>query len=95
MAGTASFASALTTQFAGTPLPHFAVQGFGYVLPWAEAVIGLLILFGAFTRLALIAGALVMVALTFGACLRQDWNVAGVQLICSTVYLILYRLRAP
>lgn len=89
MAGTASFASALTTQFAGTPLPHFAVQGFGYVLPWAEAVIGLLILFGAFTRLALIAGALVMVALTFGACLRQDWNVAGVQLICSTVYFIL------
>ncbi len=89
MAGAASFVSTLTNQFAGTPLPHFAVQGFGYVLPWAEAVIGLLMLFGAFTRLSLIAGALVMVALAFGTCLRQDWNVAGLQLIYSTVYFIL------
>ncbi len=89
MAGTAGFAASLTSQFAGTPLPHFAVQGFGYVLPLAEAVIGLAVLLGLFTRVALIAGALVMVALTFGTCLRQDWNVAGLQLIYSTVYFIL------
>jgi len=89
MAGTGAFTSTLTNQFAGTPLPHFAVQGFGYVLPWVEAVIGLLILFGAFTRLALIAGALVMIALTSGICLRQDWNVAGLQLIYSTVYFLM------
>ncbi len=92
MAGTAGFAASLTSQFAGTPVPRFAVQGFGYVLPWAEAVIGLLVLFGAFTRLALIAGALVMIALTFGTCLRQDWNVAGLQLIYSTVYFLLIGL---
>jgi thiosulfate dehydrogenase [quinone] large subunit len=89
---TAGFAASLTSQFAGTPLPHFAVQGFGYLLPWAEAVIGLLVFFGGLTRLALIAGALVMVALTFGTCLRQDWNVAGLQLIYSAVYFILIGL---
>ncbi len=89
VAGLGAFAATLTKEFAATPLPYFAVAGFGYALPWAEAVIGLLLLFGAWTRGALIAGALVMAALTFGTCLRQDWNVAGVQLIYSAVYFIL------
>jgi len=89
VAGTSSFAAGMSRQFAGTVLPHFAVQGFGYVLPWAEAVIGLALLFGAWTRVALIAGALVMAMLTFGTCLLQDWNVAGLQLIYATVYFIL------
>lgn len=89
VAGTSLFVASMNKQFASTPLPHFAVQGFGYVLPWAEAIIGLLLLFGALTRMALIAGALVMAMLTFGTCLLQDWNVAGLQLIYSTVYFLL------
>ena len=91
-AGLSSFVATLTKQFAGTPLPHFAVLGFGYVLPWAEAVIGLLILFGAWTRVALIAGAMMMAMLTFGTCLLQDWSVAALQLIYSAVYFILIAL---
>ncbi len=89
MAGSALFASSLTKQFGGTILPHFAVQTFGYVLPWAEAIIGILLFFGIFTRVALVAGALLMAALTFGTCLLQDWNVAGLQLIYAVVYFIL------
>jgi thiosulfate dehydrogenase [quinone] large subunit len=89
VAGTGTFEATLSKQFAGTVLPHLAVQAFGYVLPWAEAIIGLLLLFGAWTRVALIAGALVMAMLTFGTCLLQDWNVAGLQLIYSTVYFLL------
>lgn len=65
------------------------VRGFANTLPWAEAVIGLLILLGAATRPALISGALMMAVLTFGASLLQDWNVAGVQMIYAVVYFLL------
>ena len=49
----------LTKQFASTPLPHFAVQGFGYGLPWLEALIGLLVL----RRLVPIGGSRIGMAL--------------------------------
>jgi thiosulfate dehydrogenase (quinone) large subunit len=93
LAGPASFAAGLTKQFAGTALPHFAVQGFGYALPWLEAVIGLLVLLGAVTRVALVAGALLMAVLTFGSALHQDWDVAGLQLIYALVYFVLIGFR--
>ncbi|MGB8771990.1 MAG: DoxX family protein [Candidatus Korobacteraceae bacterium] len=93
LAGSASFVSLLTKQFESTALPHFAVQGFGYALPWLEALIGLLILFGALTRVALIAGALLIVLLTFGSTLHQDWDIAGLQLIYALVYFVLIGLR--
>ncbi len=93
VAGPALFAASLTKQFANTPLPHFAVQGFGYALPWFEALVGLLILFGALTRVALIAGALLIVLLTFGSTLHQDWDIAGLQLIYAAVYFVLIALH--
>ena len=93
VAGPASFVSSLTKQFESTVLPHFAVQGFGYALPWLEALIGLLILFGALTRVALIVGALLIVLLTFGSTLHQDWDIAGLQLIYALVYFVLIGLR--
>ncbi len=89
LAGVGVFASGLEKQFAATLLPHFAVSAFGHALPWAEASIGLLILFGAATRYALVAGALLMIVLTFGSTLHQDWQVAGLQLIYAIVYALL------
>jgi thiosulfate dehydrogenase [quinone] large subunit len=62
-------------------LPHFAVRGFGNALSWAEASVGLLILLGGVTRIALVAGGLLIVLLTFGSALHQDWEIAGLQLI--------------
>jgi thiosulfate dehydrogenase (quinone) large subunit len=41
------------------------------------------------TREALVAGALLMLALTFGTALRQDWDVAGFQLLYSAIYAAL------
>jgi len=93
VAGPASFVSSLAKQFERTVLPHFAVQGFGYALPWLEALIGLLILFGALTRVALIVGALLIILLTFGSTLHQDWDIAGLQLIYALVYFVLIGLR--
>jgi hypothetical protein len=44
-------------------------------------------------RIALVAGALLIVALTFGSTLHQDWDVAGLQLIYAAVYFALLALR--
>jgi thiosulfate dehydrogenase [quinone] large subunit len=75
--------------FQNTVLPTAVVAPFGYALPWLEAGLGLLIIIGFRTREALVAGALLMLALTFGTALRQDWDVAGVQLLYSAVYAAL------
>jgi thiosulfate dehydrogenase [quinone] large subunit len=87
--GTGAYAAGLTTQFSDTILPAFSVTAFGYVLPWAEAVIGLLLMAGLATRAALIAGGLLMSVLTFGTVLRQEFATAGLQLTYSLAYFFL------
>lgn len=89
-----AFDATIQSQFAHTPLPHAALAAFGASLPWAEALIGFFVLVGLGTRWALIAGALLMVLLTFGSGLVQDWAVAGVQLLYAVVYAALLFLRA-
>jgi thiosulfate dehydrogenase (quinone) large subunit len=89
LAGAGIFASGLEKQFAATLLPHFAVSAFGHTLPWAEASIGLLILIGGATRIALVAGALLILVLTFGSTLHQDWQIAGIQLTYAIAYALL------
>ena len=93
-AGPALFQSKLEAQFAHAPLPHAAVAAFALLLPWAEAILGLLVLLGAATRLALIGGALLMIVLTFGSGLVQDWSAAGIQLIYALAYALLLFLRS-
>ena len=88
------FRATVEGQFAHSPLPHPLVFAFTLTLPWAEASLGLLILAGLFTRVALAGGALLMVILTFGSSLVQDWQIAGVQLIYAIAYsLLLFALR--
>ena len=89
LAGPGTFAASLTQQFSSTVLPHFALLGFGYALPWLETLIGLLVLVGALTRVALVAGASLIAVLTFGSSLHQDWNIVGLQLIYAIVYFML------
>ena len=40
-------------------------------------------------RRALIAGAILMLGLTFGSSLREDWQIVSIQLVYSLVYCIL------
>ena len=93
LAGSAAFTAALVQQFHATPLPSGMVSAFAHALPWVEAVIGLLVLLGAATRFALCAGALLILVLTFGSTLHQDWDVAGLQLIYAAVYAALLAFR--
>lgn len=89
IAGPAKFTDTITHQFASTPLPAWSIHLFSACLPWTEAAIGLAILFGVFTRAALIAGLLEIVVLTFGTTLLQDWEAAAIQLFYALIYAIL------
>lgn len=92
-AGVHHFAGSLLPEFQRTPLPVSAVYAFGIGLPWAEAILGALLLLGLGTRYVCVLGMLLMATLTFGSALHQDWNAAGVQLIYAFVYAALLGLR--
>ncbi len=63
-------------------------------LPAIEAFLGLLLLIGLRTRAALIAASLVIMALTFGSSLVQNWSAVGTQLNYALVYAaLLFLLR--
>ena len=94
IAGQAVFAAKIAGQFAHTPLPHWSLVSFAAILPWAEALLGLLLLLGLWTRFALIAGCLLILLLTVGITLVQDWNVAALQLIYASAYAALLFLRS-
>ena len=89
MAGLGSFARSLIPMFQKTPLPEWSVYGFGLVLPVLEALIGTAVALGFRTRAALFAGAFLMLVLTFGSTLRQDWQTVGIQLTYSFIYCLL------
>jgi len=94
IAGSNAFSSKLVQQFAHSPLPPLLVGFFGQSLPWIECLFGLLLLFGLRTRAAIIGGALLMLVLTFGSALIQDWPACSTQLIYAAVYAaLLFLLR--
>jgi thiosulfate dehydrogenase (quinone) large subunit len=94
LAGLSAFTIYLSHYFEHTPLmPKGFLPVFGAVLPPVEAALGALLLLGLFTRVALIAGGLVMTILVFGTNLAQDWNVAGLQLIYCVIYYYLLAHR--
>ena len=92
IAGPNAFASKLTDQFAHAPLPPILIQLFGQSLPWVECLFGLLLLIGLRTRAALIGGALLILVLTFGSSLIQDWQAASTQLLYAAIYAALLYL---
>lgn len=84
-----AFADALTRDFASTPLPSWSVRLFALALPFLEFAVGLLVLLGFRLREALLAGAAIIAALTFGSTLRQQWEIVGFQLIYGLAYAAL------
>jgi hypothetical protein len=56
-AGPAAFANSLVPMFQNTPLPAWSVHIFGLILPWAEAILGFLLLIGFCTSVALLSRA--------------------------------------
>ena len=87
--GVGAFASTTAEHMTKSPLPHGVVLGFGYAIPFIEALLGVTLILGLGTRLALVAGAVFMMALTVGVTSNQQWDVAGQQLLYSLVFFVL------
>ena len=92
--GLPAFQNYMLTQFKDVPVmpPAFLIP-FASALPFIETVIGFCILVGLQTRAALIAGSLMISALTFGTMMRQDFTIAGLQLDYAIAFFILIALR--
>lgn len=85
----ASFRTWMAGEFQNSMLPSFLTSSFATVLPIAEYVIGILLLFGLFTRQVLIVGAMLMIALIFGSCLIEKWEFVGFQMIYALFFFVL------
>ncbi len=88
-----SFADGLVSAFAETPLPAWMVRPFAVGLVFVESILGLLLLFGLWTRAALLLGAATMATLIFGTALRSDWDTVAIQLTYSVIYAALLAAR--
>ena len=83
------FNSWMIAQFSTTILPEFMVSFTSYIIPFAELVIGILLIIGLFTRKVLLFGALLIVLLVFGSGLQENWNVMSSQMIYAIFFFIL------
>ena len=87
--GAAAFAQTTAEHLAKSPLPQSLTYAFSYGIPFIEAILGLTLILGIFTRISLIAGALFMMALTIGVTSNQQWDLATQQLLYSVVFFVL------
>jgi thiosulfate dehydrogenase [quinone] large subunit len=92
--GLSGFANGMVASMAATQLLPSAVLAAGYAIPCVELLIGTLLLLGLFTRATLTLALLLMLVLMFGVGLKQDWNVAGSQLLYALVLAILLFARS-
>ncbi len=87
--GVAAFAQTTVEHLVKSPLPSTLTYAFSYTIPFVEAILGLTLILGVFTRASLVAGAAFMMALTIGVTANQQWDVATQQLLYSLVFFLL------
>jgi len=78
--------------FVGNLLPMWLVHDFLTVLPYFEALLGVLLLLGLWTRWTVTAEGLLVTVLLFGTALRSDWTVVSHQMIYLLFVFILLAL---
>ncbi|WP_158797545.1 DoxX family membrane protein [Pedobacter sp. L105] len=86
-----AFSHWMTGSFSKSILPQSLVQPFSYALPVIEFTIGILLLLGLFTHLAILLGVVTMLALIFGSSLLEQWENVFIQLIYGIYFALLYR----
>lgn len=90
----AAFSHWMAGTFKQAMIPQTMVVPFGYILPFAEFGIGLLLLLGLLYRQALIAGGIVMGLLIFGSCMVENWDAIPSQLIHVAFFVILLQFES-
>lgn len=92
--GLDTFAAGMMKQFSATWFPAVFIDIFAHTLPWVEMALGLMLILGLGTRLALVVGGLMMTCLTFGTMFLQDFNLAWLQLTYAIAFFLLLATRA-
>ena len=93
--GYSQFVTGIENQFANSWLPGFAVQIFAYVLPFAEVILGALLILGLFTLYAAALEAIFVMALSTGMQVSGDSatvanNLVYTLILCALVFLVDY-----
>jgi len=81
-----TFSEWMVSSMEKSVLPDFMIIPFSYILPIAEAVLGLMLLFGFQIKYTLYAALVFMSILILGSCSIENWSAIEAQLIHS-VYL--------
>lgn len=84
------FSSWMVTSFKDSALPEALVRPFSYALPVLELAVGVLLLLGLFTRLSIIVGSIIMLALIFGSGMIEKWDAVFTQIVYGVIFAILY-----
>jgi thiosulfate dehydrogenase [quinone] large subunit len=92
--GHAAFAQGIVKQMEATILPASLVYVFASALVWVEATVGILLILGLQTRLALIVGGLMMTLLTFGTMQIENFQNAWLQLTYALVFFVMLAFRS-
>jgi thiosulfate dehydrogenase [quinone] large subunit len=92
--GQAAFAQGIVKQMETTILPASLVYAFAASLIWVETGVGILLILGLQTRLALIVGGLMMTALTFGTMQIENFQNAWLQLTYALVFFVVLACRS-
>jgi thiosulfate dehydrogenase [quinone] large subunit len=92
--GQAAFAQGIVKQMEATILPASLVYAFATTLVWVESAVGVLLILGLQTRLALIVGGLMMTILTFGTMQIENFQNAWLQLTYALVFFVVLALRS-
>ena len=78
MGGVGGFVNGyLVPQFSKTFLPPILVTSYGYVLPYVELILGILLIVGIFRNAVLFLAGLTLISLTFGQMLLQQHAVVA------------------
>jgi len=85
-----TFSAGMVKQFSKSVLPEGLVSLFGHVLPFLEFITGILLLFGLFTRFAVVLGVAIVLSLIFGSSLIEQWNAIFTQLFYAAYLAGLY-----
>lgn len=75
--------------FQDTLLPASLVGMWASLLPFLELSIGILITAGLFTRKAIAGGAIIILILVFGSCLKENWEWVSFQMIYALYFFFL------
>ena len=90
-----TFAQYLFGKYQDTIIPDFLLTAFVYSIPFVEILIGVLLIFGLFTRLGIILGGLLMATFIFGSCLIENFQSAGSQMVYAIyIFMLAYCIDA-